>query len=174
MGDILSGRTRAVTRFFGGALARYRRFNPRRTTPTSHREQRTGSESRSVRDGRISAEEKKIRLGARHGVEDTWGETCITSRDSKCNVRTRNAIIMRTRPRARSRRDARRAQGVERRRGDKETRARTRTVTGRDTAPESAVAAALLRGDKYSTGKLPPVLHSRNVAPGASSQPSGA
>jgi hypothetical protein len=53
-----------------------------------------------------------VHARAREG-RGTWGETCITKRDSNCNVRTRNAIIMRTRPR--SRRDARRARRERRR-----------------------------------------------------------
>lgn len=79
-------------------------------------------------------------------------KTCITSWDSKCNVRTRNAIIMRTRPR--SRRDARRTRREKEDGRDKETRARTRTLPG-VTHPESAVATVLLRGDKFSNRKVP-------------------
>lgn len=108
-----------------------------------------------VRGGRIRREKNKTRHG-----DGTWGEMCITSWDSKCNVRTHNAIIMRTRPR--SRREARRTGAQRKKAEDKETRARTRTLPG-VTHPESAVATVLLRGDKFSTGKSL-VLHSRNVA----------
>lgn len=93
------------------------------------------------------------------GGSETWGEMCITSWDSKCNVRTRNAIIMRTRPR--SRRDARRA-CRERRRKTKRHGHVHEPLPG-VTHPESASATVLLRGDKFSTGRSL-VLHSRNVA----------
>lgn len=108
-----------------------------------------------IRDGRIRGEKNKTR----HGDSGTWGEMCITSWDSKCNVRTRNAIIMRTRPR--SRRDAWRAYR-ERRRKTKRHGHVHEPLPG-VTHPESASATVLLRGDKFSTGRSL-VLHSRNVA----------
>lgn len=79
-----------------------------------------------IRDGCIRGEKNKTRHG-----DGTWGEMCITSWDSKCNVRTRNAIIMRTRPR--SRRDARRAGAAEKEDGRQRDTGTYTNVTGRDT-----------------------------------------
>lgn len=116
----------------------------------------TSFESRCrIYPGRTYSRRKKIRLGT--GDSGTWGEMCITSWDSKCNVRIRNAIIMRTRPR--SRRDARRACRERRRKTKRHGHVHEPGVTH----PESASATVLLQGDKFSTGRSL-VLHSRNVA----------
>jgi len=119
-----------------------------RTTPSHPRfcKYYTAHDVGYIRDECIRGEKNKTRYvcvwgGGGEGSE-TWGEMCITSWDSKCNVRTRNAIIMRTRPR--SRRDARRA-CRERRRKTKRHGHVHEPLPG-VTHPESGSATVLLRG----------------------------